>query len=94
MIKKIISINSLYIVIIFTSILFEIYFSYLFKNASSILEEIEIKYNAENMENIKLRSQIAKYSSLVYVETQAKKLGFIKNTNLIYISSKNFFAQK
>jgi hypothetical protein len=94
MIKKIFKNNFLYLAIIFAAVCVEVYFSYLFQNAASNLESFENNYKNELTTNLKLKEDVAKFSSLSSVEERAKNAGFIKEQKIIYLPQINIFADK
>jgi hypothetical protein len=94
MLKKIFRNNFLYLAVIFAAVCFEVYFSYLFQNEASNLESFENNYKNELTVNLKLKEDIAKFSSLSNVEERAKNAGFAKNQKIIYLQNVNIFADK
>lgn len=77
MLKKLIRNNFFYALIIFLLVVVQLVFSYLYKNASVSLLEITRDKNFYFLENQKLKSKIAEFSSLSKVEEKALKMGFI-----------------
>lgn len=77
MLKKLILNNFFYTVIIFFLVVVQLVFSYLYKNASFLLLKITKEKNTYSLENQKLKSKIAEFSSLSAIEKKAFKMGFI-----------------
>lgn len=94
MFKKILLSNFLYLIIIFSAICVEVYFSYLFNQASLSLESNSGGFEEASLENQKLTSEITKYSSLSSIEERAAKLGFVKNGKVVYLTKGTTLAQK
>lgn len=94
MIKKILFSNIFYLSLIFAAICVEVYFSYLFHQASYDLSDIDNNFQQANLKNKELRSEIAKYSSLSWVAKRAKDNGFVEATEIFYLPQNDVVAQK
>jgi cell division protein FtsL len=93
MFKKIFYNNFLYLTIIFAAVCFEVYFSYLFKVGSQNLESFEENYQNQTIVNLKLKEEVAKFSSLSNIKKRAKNAGFIEAQKIIYLPSGDIFAE-